>query len=150
MTRYLLDVNILLGIVWADQQAHATVFAWFQKSGRYRFATCGITQSGFVRISANAKFRANPVSIKEALQAINTFTEMQGHAFWPTEIGIREATAAFVDKLFGPLQLTDAYLLGLAVANDGVLVTRNRGIAQLAGKTYAKHLLVLSDAALTP
>jgi toxin-antitoxin system PIN domain toxin len=147
LTSFLLDINILLGIVWSDQQAHSTVFPWFQEIGRNNFATCGITQSGFVRISASAKFSDHPVSIKEALHALSVLTEMPGHSFWKTEIGIREATTPFVDKLFGPLQLTDAYLLGMAVANDGILVTRDRGIAQLAGKRYAEHLLLLSDAA---
>jgi toxin-antitoxin system PIN domain toxin len=143
LTRYLLDVNILLGIAWEDQQAHASVFAWFRETGRHSFATCGITQSGFVRISASAKFKLNPATMKEALQALHVLTEMKGHAFWPIEIGIREATALFVDKLFGPLQLTDAYLLGLAIANDGTLVTRDRAIPQLAGKAFAKHVLLL-------
>ena len=143
MTRYLLDINILLGIAWEDQQAHATVFSWFSELGRHSFATCAITQSGFVRISASAKFRPDPVSIREALQAMDMLIEMPGHLFWPIDIGLREATASFVDKLFGPLQLTDAYLLGIAIANDGVLVTRDRAIPQLAGKPLAKHILLL-------
>jgi toxin-antitoxin system PIN domain toxin len=143
LTPYLLDINVLLGIAWEDQQAHSTVFPWFQETGRHSYATCGISQSGFVRISASARFRSNPVSIKEALKVLSTFAEMPGHAFWPLEIGIRDATAPFVDKLFGPLQLTDAYLLGLAIANGGTLVTRDRAIPQLAGKTFAKHVLLL-------
>jgi len=140
---YLLDINILLGIVWEDQQAHTTVFPWFRTTGRHSFATCGITQSGFVRISSSVKFGPTPVSIKEALQALNTLIEMPGHSFWPLDIGIPEATGSFVDKLFGPLQLTDAYLLGLAIAKNGTLVTRDRAIPQLAGKTFAKHVLLL-------
>ncbi len=143
MSRYLFDVNILLGIVWEDQQAHPTVFRWFKETGQHCFATCGITQSGFVRISSSVRLSPNPVPIKAALDLLTKLTDVPGHAFWPVNIGIREATASFVDKLFGPLQLTDAYLLGLAIANDGTLVTRDRAIPQLAGKTFAKHVLLL-------
>jgi len=143
LTVYLLDINILLGIVWEDQQAHATVFPWFQQTGRYRFATCGITQAGFVRISSSVRFGPNAVSVKEAFQALDTLVTMPGHRFWPMDLGIRAATAPFVDKLFGPMQLTDAYLLGLAIANDCVLVTRDKAIPQIAGSAFASHISLL-------
>ncbi|WP_263354475.1 TA system VapC family ribonuclease toxin [Acidicapsa acidisoli] len=143
MTPFLLDINVLLGIAWQDQQSHTTVFPWFKSTGRQNFATCAISQSGFVRISSSVQFRPNPVSIKEAFQALTTLIEMPGHTFWPIDIGILEATASFADKLFGPLQLTDAYLLGLAITNGGTLVTRDRAIPQLAGKAFAKHVLLL-------
>jgi uncharacterized protein len=143
LTRYLLDVNILLGIAWESQQAHATVFPWFKQTGQYCFATCAITQSGFVRISASGRFSKNPVPVKAALELLNSLTEKPGHILWSMDLGLREATGAFVDKLFGPLQLTDAYLLGLAAAMQGVLVTRDHAIPQLAGKPLAQHILLL-------
>jgi uncharacterized protein len=143
LTRYLLDVNILLGIVWEDQQAHLPVFRWFHDVGQHCFATCGITQSGFVRISSNARLSPNPVPIKAALDILTKLTDMPGHAFWPIDIGIREATASVADKLFGPLQLTDAYLLGLAITKGATLVTRDRAIPQLAGNTFANNVLLL-------
>jgi toxin-antitoxin system PIN domain toxin len=144
VTGYLLDINILLGIAWEDQEAHATVFPWFQQTGRHQFATCGITQTGFVRISSSVRFGPNAVSVKEAFQAMDSFTAMAGHEFWPIELGLRAATAHFVDKLFGPMQLTDAYLLGLAIARDGVLVTRDKAIPQIAGAAFAGHVLLLN------
>jgi uncharacterized protein len=143
LKRYLLDINILLGIAWEDQQAHQTVFPWFKGLGEQCFATCAITQAGFVRISNSARMTKQPVPIKSALELLNLLIDVPGHEFWPIDIGIQEATAAFVDKLFGPLQLTDAYLLGLAIANDGVLVTRDQAIPQLAGKAFAKNVLLL-------
>lgn len=144
MTVFLLDINILLGIAWEDQQAHATVFPWFQQTGRHQFATCGITQTGFVRISSSVRFGPHPVSVKEAFQALDSFVAMPGHDFWPIELGLRAATAPFVDKLFGPMQLTDAYLLGLAIAKGGVLVTRDKAIPQIAGSAFANNVLLLS------
>lgn len=143
MTTYLLDINILLGVVWKEQEAHKTVFPWFQSTGRRRFATCGITQSGFVRLCANAKIAPKPMTMSEALEALGAFTGMPGHSFWNISHGIREAIDPFIHKVFGPMQLTNAYLLGLALANDGILVTRDRAVSQLAGVTFAKHVLLL-------
>jgi toxin-antitoxin system PIN domain toxin len=143
LKRYLLDINILLGIVWEDQQAHETVFPWFKQTGEACFATCALTQAGFVRISSSVRFSPNAVPIKAALDLLTRMTDVPGHLFWPMDFGVREATASFVDKLFGPLQLTDAYLLGLAIANDGIFVTRDNAIPQLAGKAFAHHVLLL-------
>ena len=63
--------------------------------------------------------------------------------FVPMDVSLREATTFCADKLFGPNQLTDAYLLGLAIRLDGILVTLDGGIPQLAGVKFARHVLLL-------
>jgi hypothetical protein len=55
----------------------------------------------------------------------------------------RSLTAPFADRIFGHQQVTDACLIGLAVQDDGVLVTMDRGIRFLAGRQYSGNLLVL-------
>jgi hypothetical protein len=52
-------------------------------------------------------------------------------------------TASFRDRIFGPQQVTDAYLLGLAIKENGVLVTFDRGLRYLAGPQFSRNLLVL-------
>lgn len=44
---------------------------------------------------------------------------------------------------YGTKQVTDAYLLGLAVRNGLALVTMDKGIVHLAGNEYSKHVLLL-------
>jgi predicted nucleic acid-binding protein len=81
--------------------------------------------------------------MRNALEVLTQITQAPGHVFWPLDIPMREATAFCADRLFGPNQLTDAYLLGMAIAKDRTLVTLDQGIAQLAGPSFAEHLLVL-------
>ena len=54
-----------------------------------------------------------------------------------------ELTAPFRTRVFGHQQATDAYLLGLAISEDGVLVTFDRGLKYMAGDEYSRNLLVL-------
>jgi toxin-antitoxin system PIN domain toxin len=141
---YLLDVNILLNLAWIDLKNHSKATRWFLAAGKNSFATCPMTQAGFVRISSSPRVLPKPATIREAMEILRQLTQEKGHVFWPLETPLRESTAFCVDRLFGPGQLTDAYLLGLAIARGGTLVTLDRGILHLAGPTYAKHVLVLS------
>ena len=143
MSRYLLDVNVLLSIAWEDLEDHEKVLGWFESLGQQSFASCGITQSGFIRISLNASFRPQVVPIGAAMELLATLTSNPGHTFWPLDIGIGKATKFCIDRLSGSRQITDAYLLGLAIANDGVLVTLDQAIPRLAGKAFASHVLLL-------
>ncbi len=143
MTRYLLDVNILLNLVWKDLDHHALVKSWFASSGQHHFATCPITQAGFLRISSSPRVLPHPATMAEGFDLLSKLTQMTGHEFWPADLPLREATLYCSNKLFGPGQLTDAYLLGLAIGRSGVLVTLDRSIGQLAGTGFAQHVLVL-------
>lgn len=143
MTPYLLDVNILLSLLWEDFEGHSKVKSWFLSEGQNSFATCALTQAGFVRISSSPRVLPKPASMRDALEILALLTQAKGHIFWPLDSPLREATTFCADKLFGPSQLTDAYLLGLAIAKGGTLVTLDRGISQLAGVTFADHVLLL-------
>jgi hypothetical protein len=53
------------------------------------------------------------------------------HRFWPDAIGYAEAAALFNAKILGHRQITDAYLLGLAIHNGGKLATFDKSIVAL-------------------
>ena len=104
---------------------------WFLRKAASGFRTCPITQTGFVRISSNPAFTANAVKPAEALELLQRVTELSGHGFWPDDLPLADA--------FGPSallsshrQITDGYLLALAIAHDGVVATLDRGIAAVA------------------
>ena len=143
MTPYLLDVNVLLSLTWEDLESHSKVRRWFLSTGRRSYATCPLTQAGFVRISSSPRVLPKPASMRDALEILRQLTEAKGHIFWPLDLPLREATTFCAEKLFGPNQLTDAYLLGLAIAKGGTLVTLDRGIVQLASAALAGHVLLL-------
>jgi len=62
---------------------------------------------------------------------------------WLNRDGWAALTAPFADRIFGHQQVTDAYLLGLAIKEDGVLVTFDRGLKYMAGAEFSRNLLVL-------
>jgi toxin-antitoxin system PIN domain toxin len=129
MKPYLLDTNVLIALAWPNHVHHAEATAWFVHKAAPGFRTCPITQTGFVRISSNPSFSANAVTPAEALALLERITKLPGHDFWPDDLTALEAFSSAV--LATHRQATDAYLLALAGAHDGVLATLDRGIAAL-------------------
>jgi uncharacterized protein len=139
----LFDVNVLLASVDQDHMAYRKVHSWLDEVGGKPWATCPLTQAGFVRIISTPSFHPKRVSVAEAFELLVELTQRPGHRFWPLDITLAEAVERFEGRLFGHRQVTDAYLLGLAVRNKGRLVTLDRGIEALAGSEFAHHVLVL-------
>ena len=131
MRPYLLDTNVLIALAWPNHVHHREAVEWFRDKGAKGFRTSPITQTGFIRISSHPSFTANPVSPSEAIALLKRMMALPGHDFWPNDLSVADA--------FGPgallashRQVTDAYLLALATAHDGVLATLDRGIVPLA------------------
>jgi toxin-antitoxin system PIN domain toxin len=139
----LLDVNVLIALQWKGDVAHARVRKWFLGEGRHSFATCALTQAGFVRVLSNPTLTGVAVHIAEAQDLLRTITQIEGHQFWPIERGPLESVALFSGTLQGFRQITDAYLLGLAIQRKGTLVTLDKAIPHLAGHEHRKNVKLL-------
>ena len=127
----LLDVNVLVALFDADHIHHDLAHDWFREQRGQGWATCPITQAGFIRIVSNPAFSRDAVQPREAIQVLSANTVAKDHAFWPDEIPVAEAVAFTGVRLMGHQQVTDAYLLGLAIRRGGVLATLDQGIAAL-------------------
>lgn len=143
MSRYLLDVNVLIALHTPAHGSHQKVQRWFQSVGRASFSTCAITQSGFLRVSAQISAETG-VGYNEAKIALEKLAGLPGHAFWPLGQGYLDATAQLESRIQGHRQITDAYLLGTALAMRGVLATLDRGVAHLAGAEFRDSVECLS------
>jgi uncharacterized protein len=143
LTRCLLDVNVLIALQWRGDQAHLRVRKWFLEEGIHSFATCALSQAGFARVLSNPALTGVVVSITEAQDLLRTLTNIEGHRFWPIDLGLFESVALFGGTLQGFRQITDAYLLGLAIQRKGTLVTLDKAIPHLAGSEYRKHVRLL-------
>jgi toxin-antitoxin system PIN domain toxin len=139
----LLDVNVLIALVREDHTAHRVVRRWFQRLNGRPWATCAITEAGFVRIISNPRFLERPPELSEALDMLGALTKLPGHAFWTMDVGIADAVENLQDRLFGHQQVTDAYLLGLAIRKKGKLVTLDRAVKNLAGAQFDRFLEVI-------
>lgn len=146
MTRYLLDVNCLLALVWPHHDGHGAAHAWFSKSGHRAWATNALTQLGVLRLLTNPVITQRAVSAASALQVVTEATRHEGHEFWPLD---REPTADLkrvAQRLAGHRQWTDAVLLGQAEERDGVLVTFDAGVRELAGRELSGRVQLLKGA----
>lgn len=131
MTAYLLDVNVLVALLWPPHEAHRQVVQWFGSEARKGWATCGLTQAGFVRILSNPAFSSQAPSPRRAMELLAENLDHPGHRFWGDSEGFLAAAAPFSARITGHRQVTDAFLLGLALRHKGKLATLDRGVASL-------------------
>ena len=128
MTAYLLDVNVLLALSWPGHKFHSSVQEWFGHNASKGWATCPMVEAGFVRIVSNPAFSVHAVSPKEAIEALEINTKHPTHQFWPDDIPLATAMAKLRDRIVGHQQITDAYLLALAMHHRSKLATLDKGI----------------------
>lgn len=141
--RFLLDVNILIAMTDAAHADHKRVTTWFNSQGKTDWGVCPFTEAGFVRVVTNPRY-AGPFSMTEAIEVLTEIRKHRGYRFWPVSTSWAAMVTPFSERVFGHQQVTDAYLLGLAVKENGVLVTMDQGIKVMAGSEYEHHVLVLN------
>jgi uncharacterized protein len=118
----LLDVNVLLALADPRHVHNELALDWFQRIGRGAWATCPLTENGFVRIMSHASYPNRPGGVALVLGLLNDICVLPGHEFWADEISLREALRAG-DQAVTSSQLTDLYLLALAAHMGGHLAT---------------------------
>jgi uncharacterized protein len=128
----LLDVNVLIALFWPAHDLHDRARRWFLKNSGNRWATCSFTEAGFVRIVSNPRFSPQAVQPREAMQLLRSNLEGANHVFWPDNTSFLKMVASFEPRITGHQQVSDAYLLGLAKAHRGRLVTLDSAIVSLA------------------
>jgi len=141
----LLDVNALIALLWEEHPFHKRCMEWFAGSARGGWATCPITESGSVRLLSSPAFTANPPSVNSALRILQTATESaSNHRCGSDDLPLSALRARWSGGL-GHKQITDAYLLALALHHRGKLVTFDSRMIALAGagKTERGSLVVL-------
>ncbi|MFY9659283.1 MAG: TA system VapC family ribonuclease toxin [Terriglobales bacterium] len=144
MNGCLLDVNVLIALLWPPHEAHARTQRWFATNADQGWATCAMTQAGFVRVVSNPAFSRRVVSPRDALQVLRVNLQHRAHRFWADDLGVAEALAQFEGRLNGHQQVTDGYLLALAIHQKGRLATLDSGVASLlADQSDEKKHLVL-------
>ncbi len=130
MSAALLDVNLLIALAWPSHVHHGEAQAWFADHASKGWATCALTQCAFVRISSNPRIIPEAVTPKEAMGLLAEVVGRETHRFWPDDICLTHEDYPS-DLLVGHRQVTDAYLLGLAIHHGGRLVTLDAGLSEL-------------------
>lgn len=125
----LLDVNVLVALAWPNHIHHARAHAWFPKAGAW--ATCPLTQSGFVRVSSNRKAIPDARTPGEAIALLREIVALPGHVFWEDGIAITDARHGTFEHAVTHRHVTNAHLLALAISHDGSLATFDREVRDL-------------------
>ena len=120
MKAALLDTNVLLALAWPNHQHHAPAHEWFRIQSKRGWATCAVTQLGFIRLSANPSYTPNAVSPQDAAALLQQWTRLKGHHFWVSPAADDPAIYA---RALGHQQVNDAWLVEVARHNRGTLVT---------------------------
>ena len=123
----LLDVNVLVALFDPHHIHHDAAHAWFEANRDFGWATCPITEAGFIRVISNPAYGAAGERASTALERLRVFCESGGHQFWRDALSLRDETLD-LSRAAGSRQLTDIYLLGLAVNRKGRLATFDRTI----------------------
>ena len=142
--RALLDVNVLIALLDAGHIHHRLATAWLQREIGAGWASCPITQNGCIRILSQPAY-PGALPAAEVAQRLGEAAAGAEHQFWPDDVSLLEAGRFDWQRVLGPRQVTDVYLLALAVRHGGRLVTFDRRIqAGAVGGAVEANLAVIA------
>ena len=125
----LLDVNVLLALAWPNHQFHAAAVRTIETK-RSRWATCALTQLGFIRLSSNPSVIPGAKSPAECAALLEAMVSDPLHVYFDRLPSVTGSTMC--RGLLGHNQVTDAYLLHLAHGHDAVFMTFDKRLLSLA------------------
>ena len=141
--RALLDVNMLLALFDSGHSFHAKTRGWWQANEHHGWASCPLSQNGFLRITSQGSY-PRALRLADAMQILGRWAVAPRHEFWADDLTLLDEQAFDRARLLTSKQITDVYLLALAVKNGGRLVTLDRGIPLAAAKgARPQHLVVV-------
>ncbi|MGI9170827.1 MAG: TA system VapC family ribonuclease toxin [Caulobacteraceae bacterium] len=140
---FLLDVNVMIALIDRAHVHHELSRGWFEREGRQSWATCPISENGALRIvghPAYGNFPGSPAAVATVLQELRT---LGNHRFWPDDISL--VASEFVDpaRLLTSGQVTDTYLLALAISKGGARATLDRRLITAAAQGGAAGLCLV-------
>lgn len=138
---YLPDVNVLIALSDEVHDGHQAATRWFKNRGTSEWALCPLTEAAFIRLTT-APHVGNK-EMTDAIALLNQMTDLPGYRYLPISDPWLQLVRPFSTRLHGYRQVTDAYLLGLAIKENAVLVTLDKHIQALAGAEYSRSLLTL-------
>jgi uncharacterized protein len=141
--RALLGVNVLIALLDADHSLHERAFEWFGVHARGGWASCPISQNGCLRIMSHPGY-PNPLPVAAVMERLAAATRSSYHQFWPDDVSLLDPLIADPARIHGPRQLTDLFLLALAIHHGGRFVTFDTAVSLNAIKgAEKKHLVIL-------
>ena len=129
---FLPDVNVLIALIDPTHVGHDAAHIWFGETGAASWATCSLTENGVLRVVGHPKYPNSAGSPAAVAPIIAQLRALPGHVFWKDDLTLIGSDLVDVDQIATPGQVTDTYLLALAVANKGQLATFDRRLSTKA------------------
>ncbi|MDD9995108.1 MAG: PIN domain-containing protein [Dehalococcoidia bacterium] len=139
----LLDVNVLIALAWPNHVHHAAARAWFGERRQNGWATCPLTEAGFVRVSCNPSVVRHTVTPLDAIAVLERLTRLGSHTFWPLDRSIMHLPESIGARLQGYRQISDAILLAAAIQRHGQLATLDAGMEGLVTESERPFLCII-------
>jgi toxin-antitoxin system PIN domain toxin len=143
VTRFLLDVNVLIALIDPTHVQHDRAHEWFAGEGKKAWATCPLTENGVLRIVGSARYPASPGTPAAVAELLMVLRGLDGHEFWPDDLTLLDSRYVDSARLLDTSQVTDTYLLALAAAHGGKLATFDRHLVADAVVNGVKTLCVI-------
>ena len=139
----LLDVNVLIALVDPQHVHHEPSHRWFQDHGGHGWATCPLTQNALLRILGNPRYPNSPGGPAVVMSLLQGLLAHPAHVFWSDALSWDAAGVFMGDGLLHHGQITDTYLLALAVHHQGTLVSFDSRLSSKAvcGGSQALQLI---------
>ena len=141
-TTWLLDVNVLLALLDPVHPHHAAAHAWFA-TARTSWASCNLTQNGALRIMSHPRYGNAVASTALAAELLAELCGQPGHVFWPADLSLLDSPLIDRERLLASGQVTDTWLLALAVKHGGRLATFDKRLVTSAvrGGEAARYVI---------
>lgn len=141
---YLLDVNVLIALLDQDHVYHNNSQQWFKANARAGWATCPITENGVIRILGHSRYPKGPGTPAAAAELLSGMLQADGHEFWTDDISLFSAPNVRLEAIGTAAQVSDTYLLALAVHRRGRLATFDRRLSSKAVANGADAVALIS------
>ncbi len=143
--RALLDVNLLIALLDGSHVFHGRAHAWWAAHATSGWASCPLTENAVIRVMSHPSYSATRhFTALEIITALTSFASGTDHLLWPDNLSFRDPSVFDPSKIHGPKQLTDLYLLALAMTQGGRLATFDQAIPLSVVKGAGpRHLMVL-------
>jgi uncharacterized protein len=125
MRIHLPDISVLVALHDSTHHGHAVTDQWFASEGRFGWATCPLTQNGFVRVASQPSVPNMLATTQQAMKYLCDLIQdnRNVHHFWADTVSLFDTSLFSMNATLGRKQITDIYLLGLCQQNGGTFVT---------------------------
>lgn len=117
---FLLDVNVLVALLDPNHVHHERAHGWFEAEEHQSWMSCPITQNGVLRVVSHPRYsNCQPVPI--VADSLRSLLAVGRHIFVPDSMSLLGAVD--VQRILSSRQITDTYLIALALAHGARLAT---------------------------